>query len=89
MQVDKNNWNLTSVTPPDEIVQVMFDSGDISNAKPTFYNYKFEYGVDGNPWSKTVVKCPKFWDGNWLVLCENLEVPKGKIIKWKLLNNVN
>lgn len=73
--MEENNWNTLEITPPDKVVEVMDNYGNMGFAEPTILPFKVE--------KNNIVHCEPYWDG-WLIHGQGLESPiKGRIIKWR------
>jgi len=77
-------WNNIDITPPDELVEVQDENGNIAKAYPCIYPCRLVDSIPGVRWSGRIEICEPYWDGGWMVACEGLESNiEGKIIKWR------
>ena len=79
-----NGWFSLDNTPPDELLYVIDSDNNKAKAYPTYYPFK----VVANPnkigkWTSDVVPCEPYWDGGWMIHCEDLTSRIGMIIGWK------
>ena len=69
-------YEIDQKTPPDEMVYIKFDNGQIKFAYPTYYTFDM---VDGK-----VVETENKWDGNWMIEASDFEdhIDHLKITHW-------
>jgi len=72
-------WNSIDIQPPDELLEVMDENGNIGEAMPTYYGFDI---VDSK-----VVFVNKYWDGGWLIKLSISDHFDSKIIKWRTLTS--
>ena len=81
-----SEWNPVSMIPPDELLEVLDDDGNIGIAQPTWYPFKFVPDIDkcGRKISRAS-ECEPYWDGGWMVECIGLDSPVKNIVSWRKL----
>ena len=75
------NWKTIEETPPNELVEVCDEKGNMAFAYPTFYPFKTEH-VRGK-WTDEVIPCEKYWDGGWMIVAKGFSNNVENIIKWR------
>lgn len=81
-------WNLIASTPPDELVEVMDDNGNIFKSQPTYYPFIVGENKRGGRWGHDIIPCQPYWDGGWNTQI-SFDLPDiGKIVKWRLINKL-
>jgi hypothetical protein len=79
-------WVSVKDTPPNELVEVIDAEGNIAHAYPTYYPFKVVPNANkAGKWTSDVLPCPPYWDGGWMVACEDLTSKVGTVIGWRLL----
>lgn len=79
-----SNWHLLDVQPPDELVEVQDENGNIAKAYPTYYPFKLGENKTGRKWGSEVIHCEPYWDGGWMIACEGLESNiDSNIVRWR------
>lgn len=84
-----SGWNLIGEKkPPNELVEVIDNEGNIAQAYPTYYPFKVGENKTGIKWGSEVIPCNKYWDGGWLIAAKGLASNiKSNIIKWRHISN--
>lgn len=78
------DWHLLDVQPPDELVEVQDDNGNIAKAYPTYYPFMLDENKTGGKISSNVIHCEPYWDGSWMIQCEGLESNiDSNIVRWR------
>lgn len=81
---DVSNWHSLEVPPPDDLIEVQDKNGNIAKAYPTYYNVELVEYKTGGKWVSEVIPCEPFWDGGWLIECEEIESNiDSKIVRWR------
>ena len=79
-----SNWHLLDVQPPDELVEVQDENGNMAKAYPTYYPFKLGENKTGRKWGSEVIHCEPYWDGGWMIECEGLESNiDSNIVRWR------
>jgi len=78
-----NDWNSINKIPPDKLLEVIDENGNIATAMPAIYPFKLNKKGKGR-YDFDVERCEPYWDGSWWIQGENLDNPlTGEIIKWR------
>lgn len=73
--MNQSQWNPLTIQPPDEMVEVLDENGMRARALPTYYAFHLE--------GSKVILCEPYWDGGWLVECQDVVFEIGTIIGWR------
>lgn len=79
-----SNWHSLDVQPPDSLVEVQDENGNIAKAYPTYYPFKVGKNKTGRRWGSEIIHCEPYWDGGWMIECEGLESNiDSNIVRWR------
>lgn len=79
-----NRWHSIKKQPPDKLLQVMDEEGNIGFAYPTYYPFKTGENKTGRRWGTEIIPCKPYWDGGWMIQANGLTSNITKwIVKWR------
>lgn len=78
-------------TPPDELVEIMDENGNIGTAFPCYYPFKISHGpkTKENKTGIIVTPCDPFWDESWLIAAnaDFMSPIDAPILGWRKIRN--
>ncbi|MFW5847497.1 MAG: DNA N-6-adenine-methyltransferase [bacterium] len=81
---DNKDWNSIKKQPPNELIEVMDENGNIAKALPTYYTFKTGENKTGRKWGTEIIHTEPYWDGGWMISYNTMEQNiDSQIIKWR------
>jgi hypothetical protein len=80
-----SEWNNITVLPPEDLLEVIDDKGNICKAYPRFHPYKTNSTIPYSQGHARIDAIDPYWDGSWIITTgtSREKMNFGRVVGWR------